>query len=165
MLLPATIVTTPLRVVCKSHDSHSLSCAHRPYAVIIAEKKLVVGKRFSSSSEVESALNNQLRKDGHHQLRVYNSQKGEDYNRKRLSRKYPGEPVDVSKFQYTYYSVRCVHYGQPRHHGKGPRSIQWSFSFGCQAKITLAYNKGLNYLVVREYYLHQEGFRKTKRKT
>ena len=107
--------------------------------MIMAEEKLAVGKRFSSFSEVESALNN-LRKDGHHPLRVYNSQKGEDYNRKRLSRKYPVEPVDVSKFQYTYYSVRCVHYGQPRRRGKGLRPVQRSFSFGCQAKITLVYN-------------------------
>ena len=83
LLLPPTMVTTP-RV------ARSLA-----YAVIMAEEKLAVGKRFSNFSEVESALNN-LRKDGHHLLRVYNSQKGEDYNRKRLSRKYPGEPFDVS---------------------------------------------------------------------
>lgn len=66
----------------------------------MAADKFAVGKRFSSFAEVESALND-LRKDGSHPLRVYNSQKGEDYNRKRLSRKYPGEPVDVSKFQRT----------------------------------------------------------------
>ena len=79
---------------------------------------------------------------------MYNSQKGEDYNRKRLSCKY------VSKFQYTYYSVRCVHYGQPRRRGKGLRPIQRPFSFGCQAKTTLAYNKRLNCVVVRECELH-----------
>lgn len=107
------------------------------------------GKRFPSFADVESALD-ELKKIEYHPLRVYNSQKGEDYNKKRLSRKYPGEPVDVTKFQYTYCSVRCVHYGQPRHCGKGLRPIQQSFSLGCQAKITPSYNKSLNCLVVTE---------------
>ena len=111
--------------------------------------KFVLGKSFSSFSDVESALN-ELKKDGKHPLRVFNSQKCEHYNQKRLSRKYPGEAVDASKFQYTYYSVRCVHYGEGRCRGKGLRPVQRSFSLGCQAKITLSYNKGLKSLVVSE---------------
>lgn len=108
---------------------------------------LTKGKRFFTFSEVESALE-RLRKTGHHPLRVFNSQTGRDYNRKHAD-----QPVDVDKFQYTYYSIRCVHSGQPRRRGKGIRPIQRSFSLGCEAKITLSYNKALNCLVVKECLL------------
>jgi len=60
----------------------------------MAADKFALGKRFCSFAEVESALND-LRKDGSHPLCVYNSHKGEDYNRKQLSRKYPNEPVHL----------------------------------------------------------------------
>ena len=50
--------------------------------------------------------------------------RGLSYKHRRLTRKFPGLPVDVTKFKYTYYSVGCVHYGQPRRHrGKGLRPV------------------------------------------
>lgn len=58
-------------------------------------------------------------------------QTGKNYNLKRLSRKYSSDPVDISKFEYTYYSVRCVHYGDARSRGKGLRPNQRHFSMGC----------------------------------
>ena len=72
---------------------------------------------------------------------------------KRLSRKFPGIAVDVTKFQYTYYSVRCVHYGHSRQRGKGLRPNQRAFSLRCEAIITLSYNKFQDKLVVREVNL------------
>ena len=102
--------------------------------------EIAVGKTFDSFSELEGALEG-LRKDGCHPLRVYNSQTAKDYNRKRLSAKNPVEPVDIEKFRYTYYSARCVHYGETRHRSKGLRPNQRSFAMGCQAKVTVSYDR------------------------
>ena len=59
-----------------------------------------VGRTFESFSELEVALG-ELRKDGCHPLRVFNSQTAIDYNKKRLSSKNPVEPMDTEKFRYT----------------------------------------------------------------
>ena len=111
-----------------------------------------VGQTFSTFTDASKAIET-LKNEGHHPLRVFNSQSGSDYNKKRLSRKFPGIAVDVTKFQYTYYSVRCVHYGHPRQRGKGLRPNQRAFSLGCEAKITLSYDKFQDKLVVREVNL------------
>ena len=55
----------------------------------------------------------------------------------------------VTEFEYTYYSVRCVHYGEARSLGKGLCPDQRHFPMGCQAKITASYNKLQNKIVVR----------------
>ena len=94
-------------------------------------------KTFDSFSELEAALE-ELRKNGCHPLRVYNSQTAKDYNRKRLSAKNPVDPVDIEKFRYTYYSARC---GETRHRSKELRPNQRSFSMGCQAKVTTSYDR------------------------
>ena len=70
---------------------------------------------------------------------------------KRSGKKYSTDPVDVTKFEYTYYSVRCVHYGEARSRGKGLRPNQRHFPMGCQAKITASYDKLRNKIVVREF--------------
>ena len=49
----------------------------------MAADKFALGKWFSSFAGVESSLKD-LRLDGSHPLRVYNSQKGEDYNQSNL---------------------------------------------------------------------------------
>ncbi len=99
-----------------------------------------VGDSFESFSEFEEALN-RLRKSGYHPLRVFNSQSAKDYNKKRVSAKNPIDPVDEENVRYTYYSVRCVHYGEARHRGKGLRPNQRSFSMGCPAKLTVSYER------------------------
>ena len=100
-----------------------------------------VGASYEEFKDVKDALE-KLKKEQHHPLRVYNSQKAEDYNRKRVNAKNPTPPVDCQKICYTYYSVRCVHYGEPRSsRGKGLRPNQRSFSKGCQAKVTLSYDR------------------------
>ena len=80
-------------------------------------------------------------KGGNHPFWVFNSQTWKNYNEKRSGRKYSTDPVDVTKFEYTYYSVRCVHYGEARSRGKGLRPNQHHFPMGCQAKITASYDK------------------------
>jgi len=99
-----------------------------------------VGRTFESFSELEVALG-ELRKNGCHPLRVFNSQTAIDYNKKRLSTKNPVEPVDTEKFRYTYYSARCVHYGEARHRSKGLRPNQRSFAMGCPVKVTVYYDR------------------------
>ena len=94
-----------------------------------------VCQAFDSFSEVEAALGELRTHQYRHPLQVYNSQTATDYNKKRLSAKNPVEPVDTDKFRYTYYSARCVHYGNARHRGKGLRPNQRSFAMGCPAKV------------------------------
>ena len=60
-----------------------------------------MGKLFYSFDETEKALN-ELKEKENHPLRVYNSQRVEDYNRKQSGLKYAGQLGDVSKFRYTY---------------------------------------------------------------
>ena len=100
-----------------------------------------VGTAYDDFKAVEECLEN-LKKEHHHPLRVYNSQSAEDYNRKRVNAKNPKPPVDCQKIRHTYYSVRCVHYGEPRlSRGSGIRPNQRSFAKGCQAKVTLSYDR------------------------
>lgn len=96
-----------------------------------------VGQTFSSFAEFQKELA-RIKAEGSHPLRVFNSQTAKDYNRKRN----PSQPaVNEDKFQYTYYSVRCVHFGKPRHRSREIRCNQKSFAMECPVKITVSYDK------------------------
>ena len=116
---------------------------------------LAKGTTFSCFTEAETALNLLRTSDGH-PLRVFNSQTAEDYNKKQLLLKVAGQTVDPNQFKYTYYCVRCVHYGTPRYRGKAisPRPLQRSFAMECKAKVTITYSKISKCLVVKECNLH-----------
>ena len=93
-----------------------------------------VGRTFDSFSDVEAFLES-LKKQSH-PLRVCNSQTSTNY------KKHNGDGVvDEEKFEYTYYSVRCVHFGKPRHRGKGIRPNQHAFPMECFAKVTVSYDR------------------------
>ena len=130
-------------------DEPSQSAEVNDSATQQPDNRLHVGKSFSSFAEFQHALD-ELKKGGNHPFRVFNSQTGKNYNEKRSGRKYSTDPVDVTKFEYTYYSVRCVHYGEARSRGKSLHSNQRHFPMGCQAKITASYDKLQNKIVVRE---------------
>lgn len=117
-------------------------------------EQLAVGKRFSSFSEIESALNN-LGKDGHHPLRVYNSQNGEDYNRSDLIVSIqvnqwmcPSSSTHITVFDvYTTGNLDVVVRGYGLFSGRSLLDAKpKSPSPTC--------NRGLNCLVVRECDLH-----------
>ena len=72
-----------------------------------------VGSSFSNFKDVEAALE-KLKKEQYHPLRVYNSQSAADYNKKRANAKNPFPSVDTEQIPFTYYSVQCVHYRDPR---------------------------------------------------
>ena len=101
---------------------------------------IATGKTFNSFSELEAALE-KLRKNGCHPLRVYNRLLKTITENDSVRRIPPVDPVDIEKFRYTYYSARCVHYGETRHRSKGLRPNQRSFSMGCQAKVTASYDR------------------------
>ena len=69
------------------------------------------GTSFSNFKDAKVALG-KLKKEQYH-FRVYSSQSVADYNRKRVNAKSPSPPVDTEPIRYTYYSKRCVHYGDP----------------------------------------------------
>ena len=78
--------------------------------VVMVENSCVslsVGQTFDSFSDFLAALA-KVKNEGYHPFRVFNSQKGEDYNRKRLTRKFPGDPVDVKKYS-THITVFDVY--------------------------------------------------------
>ena len=75
---------------CESRDVLQVSKRAKSRA------KMEVGRTFGSFFELEAALE-ELRKNGCHPLRVFNSQTAKDYNKKRLSTKNPVEPVDTEK--------------------------------------------------------------------
>ena len=70
------------------------------------------------------------------------------------AKKSSNEVIDELKFEYTHYSVRCVHYGVARSRSKlgskGLRPNQHHFPLGCQAKITVAYDRLNKQLAVTE---------------
>ena len=100
---------------------------------VVDFKEISVGSSFSSFKEFKDRFEH-LKKKGFHLFHVFNSQSGKDYNQKRVSKKYSNEVIDESKFEYTYYSVRCVHYGVARSRSKGLCLNQRHFSLGCEAK-------------------------------
>ena len=96
-----------------------------------------VGQTFSSFAEFQEELA-RIKEGGNHPLRVFNSQTAKYYNRKRN----PCQPsVNEDNFQFTYYSVRCIHYGKPRRRSRGIRCNQKSFAMECPVKITVSYDK------------------------
>ena len=109
-------------------------------------KTLSVDATFSSFEEFKTSLD-LLKEKKFHPFRVFNSQTGKDYNKKRTNGK---DVIDPARFQYTYYSVRCVHYDEARSRSKGIRPNQRHFSMGCQAKITASYDKVRKCLRVNE---------------
>ena len=89
-----------------------------------------VGRSFDSFLDIEAFLES-LKKQSH-PLHVFNSQTSTNY------KKHNGDGVvDEETFKYTYYSVRCVHFGKPRHRGKGIRPNQCAFPMECLAKVTV----------------------------
>ena len=84
----------------------------------LREISIKPGLSFSTFEEL-NAMVNQL-KSNRHPIRVFNSQ---DYNKKRLKANIPLKPVD-EWWCYTYYSFRCVHYGQPHRRSESIRPTQ-----------------------------------------
>jgi len=80
--------------------------------------KMEVGQMLTSFVDFEKYLED-FKKQNNHPLRVFNSQTARNYNSK-----HPADHVDEERFSYTYYSVRCIHYGEPRHCGKEVRCHQ-----------------------------------------
>jgi len=106
------------------------------------------GSKFSSFEELQTKLK-VLTSDYCYPIHVFNSQTVEDYNKKRLKAKTPIEPID-KRWKYTYYSVRCVHYGKPRLRSKGIRPKQRHLAIDCPFKITVSFDRVLNCLIVRD---------------
>ena len=107
-------------------------------------------KRFESYDDMMAMIDDL--KAHNHPLRVFNSQTVEECNKRRAKAKQPLEPID-KKWRYTYYSVRCVHYGQGRRRSKGVRPNQRHLSLNCPAKLTVSYDRVAGCLVVRECLL------------
>ena len=110
-----------------------------------------VGKRFSSYDEMMAFINGL--KASNHPLRVFNSQSVEECNKRLAKAKQPLEPID-KKWRYTYYCVRCVHYGEGRRRSKGVRPNQRHLALNCSAKLTISYDRAARCLVVRECLLN-----------
>ena len=107
----------------------------------VARCGMEAGTSFNNFKDTEAALK-KLKNEQYHPLRVYNSQSAADYNRKRVNAKNLSSPVDTEQIRYTYYSVRCVQYDDPRQsQGKGMCPNQCSLSKGCQAKVALTYDR------------------------
>ena len=91
----------------------------------------------------------ELKSKFNHPLRVFNSQSVQEYNQRRLKARNPLDPID-KKWQYTYCSMRCVHYGQPRKRSRGLRPNQRHFSMNCPVKLIISYNRAAGCLILRE---------------
>ena len=73
-----------------------------------------------------------LNKEVNQHFRVYNSKKAEHYNKRLINASNSSPAVDCTKIPYTYYSVRCVHYGEPRpSRGKSIHKSLRTFRKGC----------------------------------
>ena len=81
---------------------------------------------------------NQL-KSNRQPIRVFNSQTVEDYNKAAIEAKIQ-IPVD-ERWCYTYYSIRCVHYGQPRRRSKGIRPTQHHLAMNFPFKLAVSYDR------------------------
>jgi len=89
---------------------------------------LQTGRKFHSFEEVKTLVD--TLKAANHPMRVFNSQSIGDYNKRRLQAKEPLEPND-KKWQYAYYVIGCVHFGQPRRMSTGVRCKQRHLALGC----------------------------------
>ena len=79
---------------------------------------LQIGRKFNSFDEVKELMDKF--KAAGHPMCVFNSQSVEEYNRRRVKAKVPLEPID-SQWQFAYYAIACVHFGQPRKRSSGIR--------------------------------------------
>ena len=77
----------------------------------------------------------------------FQSQTVAEANQRRLKAKTP--TID-EKWKYTYYLVKCIHFGEARQTGKGIRPKQKHFAKGCTAMISVSYDGDLRKLVVRK---------------
>ena len=79
------------------------------------KKLLSVGTCFDDFKDFLCDLE-RLKKEQNHPFRVYNSEKAEHYNKRLMCASNSSQlaAVDCTKIPYTYYSVRCVHYSEPR---------------------------------------------------
>jgi len=84
--------------------------------------KMEIGQTCTSFPEFEKCLKD-FKEQNNHPLRVFNSQTAKNYDSK-----YPADYMDEERFSYNYYNVRCIHYGESRHHWKGVRFHQQSFN-------------------------------------
>jgi len=84
------------------------------------EELCCVGKQFDSFEEFDNALKS-LYKKFCHPLRVYNSQIVSKANERAHTAKVPMKPID-KRWQYTYYVMKCVHFGEAQQRGKKMRS-------------------------------------------
>ena len=109
--------------------------------------ELQIGRKFNSFEEVKGLLD-KLKASGH-PMRVFNSQSVEDYNRKRVKAKVPLEPIS-SRWQFAYYAIACVYFGQPRKRSSGVRCNQRHLALGCAAKLTISYDRKFECLVLRK---------------
>ena len=108
----------------------------------VARRGMVVYRDFFQQLQGHRSGSQKAENKQYHLLRVYNSQSAADYNRKKVNAKNLSSPVDMEQMRYTYYSVWCVHYGDPQQsQGKGMCPNQRSLSKGCQAKVTLTYDR------------------------
>ena len=135
IIIRPMLLTPKIRFHCNATCIVSIDTGQRQRCWLLPP----VGASLSHKSSI--APEKALKGKENHLLRVYNSQRVEDYNRKQSGLKYAGQLADVSKFRYTYYSMRCAHYGDPRPRSKGIRPVQRCFAMGCQAKITLSYSR------------------------
>ena len=65
-----------------------------------------------------------------------------------MKAKVPLEPID-SRWQFAYYAIACVHFGQPRKRSNGIRCNQRHLALGCTAKLTISYDRKFQCLVLR----------------
>ena len=129
-----------------------VSCYVHPqaicYEVIRAEEKLAAGKHFSSFSAVKSALNNWR------DTTRYKCMIAKRANTTTESDLIVSIQVNHQCVQVPIHLLQrpmCTLWATLTYRGKGYSLFS---GLGCQAKITLIYNKGLNCLVVRECDLH-----------
>ena len=68
---------------------------------------MLKGQEFSSFEELNASIND-LSTQGHHPLRIFNSQSAEDANKKRAKAGSVLTPIDVTKWRYAYVSYRYL---------------------------------------------------------
>ena len=107
-------------------------------------KKCYFGKRFESYDDMMTMIN--ALKLHNHPLHVFNSQTVEECNKCCVKAKQPLEPIN-KKWRYTYYSVRCVHYGKGRRRSKEVRPNQRNLVLNCHAKLKISYDRVAGCLV------------------
>ena len=105
------------------------------------KKLLSVGTCFDDFKDLLCDLG-RSKKGQNHSFRVYNSEKAEHYNKRLINASNSFSAVDCTKIPYTYYSVRCVHHGEPRlSRGKSIHKSFRRFGKSYKAMLTLSFDK------------------------